>query len=63
MMYMPPHFNPNPRPPTEEDIEQFKQEQQRELNTPLPMFYIVALIIIVLFVIMCFLGVDVFHSW
>jgi hypothetical protein len=57
------HGDPNPRPPTEEEAEAIERVNQRELNTPLPVFYIVATIAVVLILIVAFVGVNVFHFW
>jgi hypothetical protein len=52
---------PVPPPPTETEMESREQELHRDFTTPLPIFYIVASIIIILFLTVIILGVDVFH--
>jgi hypothetical protein len=52
---------PVPPPPTEAEMESREGELHRDFTTPLPKFYIVASILIVLFLIVVILGVDVFH--
>jgi len=42
-------------------MESRERELHRDFTTPLPLFYIVASMIIILFLIMVILGVDVFH--
>jgi hypothetical protein len=49
--------------PKKTRVESREQERLKDSNTPLPGMYIVATIIIILFLIVAILGVNVFHFW
>jgi len=49
--------------PKKARVESREQERLRDSHTPLPGMYIVASILIILFLIVAILGVNVFHFW
>ncbi len=58
MMYQP---NVPPGPPSKEERERREGELRRDFKTPIPVFYIVVSIAIVLFLIVGFVVVYGFH--
>ena len=49
--------------PKKDRVESREQERLRDSHTPLPAMYVVASMIIILFLIVAILGVNVFHFW
>jgi len=49
--------------PKKARVESREQERLRDSKTPLPAMYVVASMLIILFLIVAILGVNVFHFW